>query len=72
MSILSQAEWLRNHYKMTIEILINHKRARLRADWWERDFKVQWEQYKLAQRLYVGFKRGVKVVDSITFEEGEG
>jgi len=72
MNTFQQVEWLRNSYKINLTILINHKRARLRADWWERDFKVQWEQYKIAQRLYVGFKRGVKVVDAITFEEGQG
>ena len=55
-----------------MQILINHKRSGLRSDFWDKDFAWTWEQYKIAQRLYVNLKRGVKVVDAITFEEGEG
>ena len=69
---LLHAKWLRDNYKINIEILLNHKRSGLRADWWDKDFYWTWEQYKIAQGIYVTLKRGVKVVDAITFEEGQG
>lgn len=72
MSALSQAEWLRNRYKDNINILINHRRLGLYFEFWDRDFAWAWEQYKITQRIYVHLKRGVKIVDAITFEEGEG
>jgi hypothetical protein len=72
MTTFQQVEWLRNSYKINLNILINHKRAGFRSDWWVVDFKSTWQKYKITQRLYAKLKRGVKVVDAITFEEGQG
>lgn len=72
MNTFQQVEWLRNSYKINLTILINHKRSGFRSDWWVVDFKSIWQKYKITQRLYVKFKRGVKLTDPLTFEEGEG
>jgi hypothetical protein len=72
MNTLQQVEYLRDSYKINLTILINHKRSGFRSDWWLVDFKSIWQKYKITQRLYVNLKRGVKVVDAITFEEGQG